>query len=103
MGILLPLRILVRMQRPSVRCSRDVLGVVSPLRLDCVVDRLVEMEFGKRRERRRERGGKKKRVRLRWRRVKKNVELMVLFCRFLLLFCFVSSRVSSNHNIYSTS
>jgi hypothetical protein len=39
MGILLPSRILVLMQRQSVRCSRGVLGVVNLPRLDCVVDR----------------------------------------------------------------
>jgi hypothetical protein len=88
MGILLPLRILVLMQRPSVRCSRGVLGVVNLLRLDCVVDRLDGVEFENRRERRRGRGGKKKWVRWRWRRVKKSVELVVLLCSwcFTLLF-----------------
>jgi hypothetical protein len=80
MGILRPLRILVLMQRQSVKCSKDVLGVVSLLRLGCVVGRCDGVKFEKRRKGRRGMGGKKKRVRLRGMRVKKSVEIVVMLC-----------------------
>lgn len=50
MGILLPLRMSVRMQRLSVRCLRGVLGGVSRRRWGCAVDRWEEEGGRERRE-----------------------------------------------------